>query len=207
MAAPKSVPALYNYDPQPTPLMLEDMPRYTQNELLEVSSRLNVLTETFMPNVTVALTDKTSAMAIQGIGFWDVINDYLFTGFSDFTDYIGIVWDQAAGTIGFSGTADEILTVEISANLACAVGTLPFNTEVRLRVNDTAGSAKVIGADFIGSNLQTLFNLNAQTTFDVKGNSVLQLEIEADSPGSIPGMIGTFQVRPVTNKYLVRPGG
>lgn len=208
MADPKSIAALYNYDPRPAPLRGVDVGRYLQAELSEIGARLNVLTETFMPSVTVGLTNLSNPITFTADPVFTPLDNYDLGIASDFLSYVGLVFDPVAGTISFTGGANEFYTVEITAAITFRRDTLGFNEQVFMRVADLTSAINYrFASAFIVSNLQTLFQLSGSTVIEVNGDSVLQLEVAADIGGLCDSAIGTFAVRPVTNRYLVRPNG
>ena len=208
MADPKSIAALYNYDPRPAPLRSVDVSRYIQGELSEIGARLNVLTETFMPNTTVGLTNLSNPINFTADPVFEPLVDYDLGIASDNLSFVGLVFDPVAGTIGFTGGPNEFYTIEITAAITFRRDTLGFNEQVFMHVSDlTAAIDYRFASAFIVSNLQTLFQLVGSTVIEVTGDAVLQLQVAADIGGLCDSAIGTFAVRPITNRYLVRPNG
>ena len=208
MADPKAIAALYNYDPQPIPLADADVKRYVQNELQEIGARLNVLCETFMPNSTVGLTNIDAPFTIPAFPLWEPLDDYSIGVGSENLSYTGMEFDAATGIISFTGSSTELITIEVTASFALTRGTLGFNENVLLRLNDlTEGTDFTFAAAYIVTNQQATFSLIGSIVIEVFGDAALQLQISADAGGTVDKAVGTFAIRPITNKYLIRPNG
>ena len=204
---PKSIAALYSYDPQAVPLDAEDMPRYMEVELRQIQNRLNVLCDTFMPSAVWAMNDVAGVTVIPVDPARVKLVDWSTAQQSDNLSFFAGSVDLVNGELVFDGDAGEQLTVEVSASLNVANATLPFNEEISLVLFDGV-TEYPLATQFITSNLQTVVTLNGSLIIEVLGNARLSLELFMQSTqGNAAGITGTFSVRPVTFAYVERPLG
>lgn len=192
----KIVNALPAYIPDPTPLILEDVPRYLDVELVRISELMRPLLDTFSPPIAASMLNPQAPLTIT-LPHQPLTNyEIAYTGYAD--QYANVSIDPIAGTVTFGGAGDVNLLVKITANLILELGTYGFNETLSLFVS-IDGIRKPLDISFIASNKEDFVSLHGSTLLFIPSDSVMFLEINGSASGTVSYVSGDFEVQYIDN--------
>lgn len=199
----KSSVLLRPYSHVPTPLQLEALPNYVEQELIKIEVPLNVLTEHYAPSITVSLSQPAGSIDVTGTP--TPIDDYQAEIVSRYADDIGLVVDPLAGTISLNGDGNADVTLMISGFMTLDKGTLGNNELLSLQLTDGTITTP-LGTVWITAALQTTLSLGAIITLNVKNNVSMFLTLNSDgTPGTLDFISGYFTVQFVSGVLQAPP--
>jgi len=186
---PKTSVLLRPYSHVPTPLNVDALPNYVEQELIKIATPLNTLTEAYSPSITVSLSEPAGSVTTSPAP--TVIVDYQESIITKYAPLLGITVDPLAGFIQFNGDGLTEIAMEMSAFVTIARGTLAQNQSVSLIMTDGT-TVWELGSVWIASVQQVNLSLGATILIRVPNNATLERGMYSDNGGVSDYVNGYF---------------
>ena len=191
---PKLAFRIRPYSLEPSPLSVDDMPRYTLQELKKIEDVLQPLIAAYEPAVFADLKDPAQPLALTTD--WRPVTNYDYVIKSQLLDAINVEVDKAAGTITPKGEGDTSPAIFMWAALSIDLTSYPQNNEIDVILRDTvSGQFWPVGDIYKSDQQQDYGTVSIAKSILINNNASIRLEIRSSTAAQVSYLSGSLGFR------------